>query len=78
MSNKKNRFWAELGILAFGYLAEKKIKELKEEENDDLKRSALEIAHAFSKDMQENPDNYYDLGEELSNRYQKWKNENDD
>ena len=70
MNEQQKKFWATLGIWGFGYLAENKIKDEKDEGN---KGALLDIAHAFSKDMQDNPERYYDFGEELHSRYQKWK-----
>lgn len=71
MDKETKRFFAELGISAFGYLAENKIEEV---EDEGKKSTWTKVAHDLAKDMQNHPERYYDLGEKLSKDYQKWQN----
>lgn len=74
MDKETKRFFAELGIAAFGYLAEKKIKEVEEEGK---KSTWTAIAHDLAQDIQDHPERYYDLGENLYKKHQKWKSGKD-
>ena len=71
MDKKTKKAFAEIGIAAFGYLAENKIAQL---EKEGKKSTWTEIARALSQDMQDHPERYYDFGEKVGKDIQKQKN----
>ena len=57
------RFLGELSIMGFGYALEDKAK------TEDKNNVWWNIAENLGKDMKDNPDKYYELGEWLYNKF---------
>lgn len=70
MDKETKQFFAEVGIAAFGYLAENKIEQI---EKEGKKSTWTEMARALSQDMQDHPERYYDFGEKVYKDIQKRK-----